>query len=81
MVKLSKDPEAINWIRDMSHPKSTKLECSMFTKSLYEAWGWDEKLRYRTVGKLVKFERKLMILFDFSHPEVWEGMKLVKGDE
>ena len=53
----------------------------MFTKSLYEAWGWNEKLRYRTVGKLVKYDRKLMLLFDFSHPEVWEGMKLVKGDE
>ena len=78
---LSKDPEAINWIRDMSRPKSTKLECSMFTKSLYEAWGWDEKLRYRTIGKLVKFDRKLMLLFDFSNPEVWEGMKLVKGNE
>ncbi len=77
---LSKDPEAINWIRDPSNPKTTKLECSMFTKQLYEQWGWNEALRYRSNGKLVKYDRKLMLLFDFTHPEIWKGMKLVKED-
>ena len=78
---LSKDQDAINWIKDPSNPKSTKLECSMFTKQLFETWGWDETLRYRAIGKLVKFDRKLMLLFDFRHPEIWEGMKLVKENE
>ena len=78
---ISKDQDAINWIKDPSNPKSTKLECSMFTKQLFETWGWDETLRYRAIGKLVKFDRKLMLLFDFSHPEIWEGMKLVKENE
>ena len=77
----SKDQDAINWIKDPAKPKTTKLECSMFTRQLFETWGWDENLRYRINGKLVKFDRKLMLLFDCSSPEVWSGMKLVKGDE
>ena len=24
---------------------------------------------------------ELALLFDFTHPEVWEGMKMVKGNE
>ncbi len=76
----SKGSDAINWIKDPSDPKTTKLECSMFAKQLFETWGWDQTLRYRTNGKLVKFDRKLMLLFDFSRPEKWKGMKLVKED-
>lgn len=75
---LSKDPEAINWIKDPSKPKTTKLECSMFTKQLFDQWEWDTTCRYRTNGKLVKFDRKLMLLFDFYRPEIWKGMKMVK---
>lgn len=75
---LSKDQDAINWIKDPSCPKSAKLECSMFTKQLFEIWGLDQALRYRTNGKLVQFDRKLMLLFDFNHPEIWKGIKSVK---
>lgn len=75
---LSKDQDAINWIKDLSSPKSTKLECSMFTKQLFEIWGLDKTMRYRTNGKLVQFDRKLMLLFDFSNPEIWKGIKSVK---
>lgn len=74
---LSRDQDAINWIKDPSSLKSTKLECTMFTKQLFETWGWDKAVRYRTNGKLVKFDRKLMLLFDFNHPEVWKGTKQV----
>lgn len=75
---LSKDQDAINWIKDLSSPKSTKLECSMFTKQLFERWGLDKTMRYRTDGKLVQFDRKLMLLFDFNNPEIWKGIKSVK---
>ena len=75
---LSKDQDAINWIKDLSSPKSTKLECSMFTKQLFETWSLDQTMRYRTNGKLVQFDRKLMLLFDFNNPEIWNGIKTVK---
>lgn len=76
----SKERDSINWIRDPANPKTTKIECSMFTRQLFEKWGWDEAYRYRTVGKLVKYDKKLMLLFDFTHPELWQGQKLVKED-
>lgn len=76
----SREPDSINWVKDPANPKSTKLECSIFTKQLYSSWGWNPELRYRTVGKLVKFDKKLMLLFDFNKPEVWNGMKLVRED-
>lgn len=76
----SKDSDAINWIKNLSAPRTSKLECSMFTKQLFETWGWDEAMRYRTNGKLVKFDRKLMLLFDFNRPEIWKGMKMVRDN-
>lgn len=76
----SKEPDAINWIRDPSSPKTTKMECSLFTRQLFSKWGWDDTCRYRANGKLVKYDRKLMLLFDFNRPELWKGMKLVRED-
>lgn len=76
----SKDSDAINWIKNLSAPRTSKLECSMFTKQLFKTWGWDEALRYRTNGKLVKFDRKLMLLFDFNRPVIWKGMKMVRDN-
>jgi len=74
----SKEPDSINWIRTPADPKTTRLECSLFTRQLFEKWGWDGENRYRTNGKLVKFDKKLLLLFDFSHPETWKGTKMVK---
>ena len=76
----SKEPDAINWIRDPAKPKTTKMECSLFTRQLFTKWGWDDTYQYRTNGKLVKFDKKLMLLFDFNRPELWQGMKLVRED-
>ena len=52
MPIASKDPDAIRWIKDPLNPKSYKMECSMFTRKLFENWGLDEKMRYRTNGKV-----------------------------
>ena len=76
----SKEPDSINWIRDPAKPKTTKMECSLFTRQLFAKWGWDDTYQYRTNGKLVKFDKKLMLLFDFNQPELWQGMKLVQED-
>lgn len=77
----SKDRDAINWLRPMENEKYKKLECSRFTHQLFDIWGWDKDCHYRTNGKLVKAEKKLMLLFDFTKPEVWRGLKLVNDLE
>ena len=72
----SKEKDAISWTKGK---KSTnRLECSGFTRQLFEAWQLDSKLRYRATGRLVKADNKVMLLFDFEHSEAWNGNKAVK---
>jgi hypothetical protein len=77
----SKDRDAVNWVRNPDNYKYKKIECSKFTRQLYDIWGWDKELHYRTNGKLVKADKKLMLLFDFTTPEIWRGLKMVSEFE
>lgn len=77
----SMEPDSINWIRDPLHPKATKLECTMFTRTIFATWQWNPERRYRINGKLVKVGKGIMLLFDFNKPEEWEGMKMVRLHE
>ena len=74
----SREQDAINWKRSTAKPTYKKLECAAFARRLFETWGLDKNYRYRTTGKIVQCEKKIMLLFDFSDPEVWKGVKLVK---
>ena len=75
----SKDKDAISWLKPSQKQKSKKLDCGKFTQPLFHMWDWDKELHYRTVGKVETSGGKVMILFDFSHPEAWKGMRLVNG--
>ena len=77
MPIASKDPDAIRWIKDPLNPKSYKMECSMFTRKLFENWGLDEKMRYRTNGKVALYDRKVILIYDFTHAEIWDRLKIV----
>ena len=74
----SKEPDSINWSKDALTPRNSRLECSLFTRRLFRQWELDEKFRYRTNGKLVRSNRSVMLLFDFTEPEIWDGTKMVK---
>ena len=74
----SKDPDAIKWIKNMDKPASVRLECTLFARHVFEAWKYDKSFRYRTYGKLVQSDKKVMLLFDFTSPEVWKGQKMVR---
>lgn len=51
------------------------LESKAFGEQLYQKWNLDPDYTYRSVGHLVTVNQKVMILFDFSHPEVWKTCK------
>ena len=36
-------------------------------------WGWDTGCVYRTAGRIVTVDNKVMLLFNFSSPEQWRG--------
>ena len=77
----SKDRDAITWLRTKEKAKYKKIECSKFTHQVFDMWGWDTELHYRTNGRLVKADKKIMLLFDFAKPEMWRGLKLVNEFE
>ena len=66
----SDDADSITWLKNSDQLSSKPIECAPFTRPLYEMWKWKPKTRYRAYGKLVQSERKLMLLFDFSSPEI-----------
>lgn len=78
---LSKNPEAVKWIKNIEKPGSAHLECSGFTKGLFEDWKYNPTYHYRTYGKPVQCDKKLMLLFDFNCAEAWIGQKLVTSHE
>lgn len=78
MPAPSKDKESVKWIRGSKKYKYNRIECTMFARQIFKSWGLEPGYHYRTSGKLVQCDKKLMILFDFSHCEVWSGSKMVK---
>ena len=66
----SDDTDSITWIKNIEQLNSKPIECAPFTRPLYEMWKWKPKTRYRAYGKLVQSEKKLMLMFDFSSPEI-----------
>lgn len=73
---ISKEPDAINWNKNKN--KAARIECTSFTKRLYEAWGLETDCRYKSTGILVQSDKKVMILFNFQKSESWRGSSLVK---
>ena len=75
---ISKEPDAINWNKNKN--KSVRIECTSFTKQLYEVWQLKTDCRYKSTGILVQSDKKVMLLFNFQKAESWRGSSLVKED-
>lgn len=74
------DSEAVRWQCGKDRPKYLRIECSAFTKPIFQAWKLNKDFHYKTMGKLVQCDQKVMLLFDFNEKEVWNGMSMVKED-
>ena len=72
----SKEKNAILWGKGKH--SGNRLECSAFTRQLFEDWNLDAALRYKAFGRLVQCENKVMLLFNFENCEAWNGNKTVK---
>ena len=71
----SSDKDSIRWMKGEKEKFLRNLESKAFGEQLYQKWGLDADYNYRTVGRLVTVNQKVMILFDFNHPEVWKTTK------
>lgn len=66
-----KDRDNVRWVKSGKDSTTRKMECTGFVKQLYDCWGWKNHLSYRTSGRLVSADKKVMLLFDFSSAESW----------
>lgn len=69
----TKDKDGIRWIKSIKEPVARKIECKQFTAQLFSLWEWKEDYVYRSVGRVVSADQKVMMLFDFSEPESWKS--------
>lgn len=67
----SADKDGVRWLVPGKVPDSRKLDCKDFTMELFRQWEWIPNRVYRTIGRLVKVDQKLMLLFDFTTCENW----------
>lgn len=74
----SNSANAVLWRKSKSVAKYCKLSCATFARQLFEDWKLDEKARYRTIGRMVQVDKKVMVLFEFENAEKWLGDKAVK---
>lgn len=73
-----KDKDGVRWVYGSKDRKPKKIDCKAFTSQLYEAWGFDADCLYRSYGRVVTADKKVMLLFDFNEPEHWKGKTLAK---
>ncbi|MCM1440468.1 MAG: hypothetical protein NC131_14910 [Roseburia sp.] len=74
----SNSTNAVLWRKSKGATGYRKLSCSTFARQLFEEWGLDSKARYRTIGRMVQVDKKVMLLFEFENAEKWLGDKAVK---
>lgn len=72
----STDKDAIRWVSRMDPIDARRVSCPRLTDQLFEIWGWDKKMIYRSMGKLVTSNNKVMLFFDFSEPEIRQNREV-----
>lgn len=72
----AQDKDNVRWAKmrpDAINPR--KILCIKFTNLLYKTWGWEQEMAYKVEGKVVTFNEKVMLLFDFNKAEHWKSAK------
>ena len=76
----STDRDAIRWSKQKNGVvEGRKIECAPFGDELFKAWSFDRENAYRTVGTLYSVDGKIVLLFDFSEPEMWKIKTKTEG--
>ena len=66
----SDEQNSLVWLKNPADLSSHSLECTSFAHQLYQSYGWIQENAYRSQGRLVTASNKVMLLFDFSNPEI-----------
>ena len=71
----SSDKDSIRWSKGGKEKTVRNMESRAFGEQLYRSWGLDMEYNYRSIGRLVSVNQKIMLLFDFNQAEMWKGKK------
>jgi len=71
----SKDEDSIKWLKGEKDPQLRNLQSAEFGSQLYKSWNLDETCTYKTAGRLVVVNQKVMLFFDFSRAEKRDGKR------
>ena len=75
------DKDNVRWAKTSSDGiKPRKINCARFSKLLYKTWGWDLEMAYKAEGKVVTYNQKVLLLFDFSKAEYWKCEKAANDE-
>lgn len=74
-----KDKDNLRWMKPGKQPQTRRMDCAAFTSRLYKSWGWDKGFVFRTTGRIVTADKKVMLLFDFNDAEKWKFGGSEKG--
>ena len=72
----SSDKDALRWVKGQKEFDTRSMDSKPFFVELYKTWKLDLKNNYRTNGRLVSVNGKVMLLFDFSKAEFWKTKEL-----
>lgn len=75
----AKDVDNVSWTKNGKEPTPRKIECIGFASYLFELWKWNKEFTYRSTGKVVTADKKVMLLFEFSNPEKWKSNEKAKS--
>ena len=83
MIKAapSTDENSICWKEKLKESYIPRFNCPKLTKPLFSMWGWDTDYRYRTEGRLVKCDKKPILLFDFNEAKAYLGKEMPKKND
>lgn len=68
----SNDKDKITWTKGIKDVQAKKIDCKQFASQLFSSWGLDEEYCYRSYGRIVTANNKIMLLFDFKKAESWK---------
>ena len=75
------DKDNVRWAKTSSDGiKPRKINCTRFSKLLYKTWGWNLEMAYKAEGKVVTYNQKVLLLFDFSKAEYWKCKKAANDE-
>ena len=78
----SSEEDTIVWYKeDLKNPFVGDFACTPLMARVFREWGLDPRYRYKTKGRIVKSDRKLMLMFDFNEADTYDGIKLVRRHE